>query len=144
MDKLKAIGRYQWGPGAEKLLEGTELEISRSTGRVRRILRGKKILATVRAEDGFIIPTEEGARVLHQNIKGYWVRVKDAEDFVKHGKSVMAKFVADADPEIRPKDEVLVLDSKGEVIGAGQALLNREEMLVFGKGIAVKVRTKFA
>lgn len=144
VDQLRARARFQFGEGGERLLDNTKLEISSNTGRVRRIRKNGEIVATVRPYDGFIIPTELGAKILHQSIKGMRVVVRDAEDFILQGNSVMAKFVADADPEIRPNDEVLVVDRKDRLLGAGQALLNHEEMLAFDRGIAVKVRTNFA
>jgi 7-cyano-7-deazaguanine tRNA-ribosyltransferase len=142
-DQLRARVRFQFGEGGEKLLDDAKLEISRNTKRVRRIRKNEEILATIRPSDGFIVPTELGANILHKNIKGMRVVVSGAEDFILKGNSVMAKFVVDADPEIRPKDEVLVVDKKGKLLGAGLAFLNRNEMLAFDRGIAVKIRTKF-
>lgn len=140
-DQLRAIARYQFGAGAERLLDGTSLEISRMTDRVRRIRKAGRIVATIRPSDGFLVLTETGAQALHGLIKGMRVVVKEAEDFVLQGNSVMAKFVSDADPDIRPKDEVLIVDKQDKLLGCGQSLMNREEMLAFDRGMAVKVRT---
>jgi 7-cyano-7-deazaguanine tRNA-ribosyltransferase len=142
MDELKARAKYQFGKGGEELLHGAKLEFSRSTNRVRRIKQDGKLLATVRAMDGFIVPTIYGANLLHKSLKGMRVAVSDGEEFILQGKSVMAKFVADADPEIRPGDEVLVVNKQDHLLGVGKALLNREEMLAFKTGVAVKIRTK--
>jgi predicted RNA-binding protein (TIGR00451 family) len=46
----------------------------------------------------------------------------------------------DAGDAVRPGDEVVVLDSRREVVAVGRALLNRREMLSFRTGAAVKVR----
>jgi predicted RNA-binding protein (TIGR00451 family) len=37
-------------------------------------------------------------------------------------------------------DEVLIVDKNDTLIAVGRALLNKEEMLAFDKGVAVKVR----
>jgi 7-cyano-7-deazaguanine tRNA-ribosyltransferase len=63
-------------------------------------------------------------------------------EFVREGKSVFAKFVADSDPEIRPYQEVIVVDEEDEFLGTGRALLNSKEMRSFKKGVAVKIRHK--
>ncbi len=70
-----------------------------------------------------------------------WVKVsRDAAPFVAKGKSVFAKHVVDADEEIRPREEVVVLDEKGEVLAVGRAVLTGAEMKAFKSGVAVRVR----
>ncbi|MBU2565317.1 MAG: tRNA-guanine(15) transglycosylase, partial [Candidatus Thermoplasmatota archaeon] len=64
----------------------------------------------------------------------------DAVPFIREGKNVFSKFVVECDTEIRPKDEVLIVDKKDALIGIGRAIMNRDEMLSFKKGIGVKVR----
>jgi len=64
----------------------------------------------------------------------------DAVPFVRDGKSAFSKFVVDADEKIRPYDEVLITDEKGNLIATGTALMNRREMLSFREGVAVKTR----
>jgi len=70
-----------------------------------------------------------------------WVKVsKDAAPFVAKGKSVFAKHVVDADEKIRPREEVIVLDERGEVLAVGRAVLTGAEMEAFKCGVAVRVR----
>lgn len=140
---LKTILQYQYGAGAQKMIAGdTEIVHSRNTGRIRRVMRGAKLLGTVRANDGMFIPTFDGACELLKYIgKSYHVVVSsDAVPFVRDGKSVFSKFVVDADEKIRPYDEVLIADEKGNLIATGTALMNRREMLSFRVGVAVKTR----
>ena len=61
--------------------------------------------------------------------------------FNKEGKNVFAPFVLDADEEIRPGDDVLIVNKDDELAGVGKALLNKEEMLAFRSGIAVRTKT---
>jgi hypothetical protein len=49
-------------------------------------------------------------------------------------------FVTECDPEIRPMDEVMVVDQKDDLVALGRAILTRDEMFSFRTGIAVKVR----
>jgi predicted RNA-binding protein (TIGR00451 family) len=64
----------------------------------------------------------------------------DSAGFNRQGRNVFCGFVVDADPGIVPRDEVIVVDDKDNLCAIGQAILTRDEMLAFGKGIAVKVR----
>jgi uncharacterized protein with predicted RNA binding PUA domain len=64
----------------------------------------------------------------------------DVVEAVEIGGNVFAKHVVDAGDAIRPGDEVVVVDSRGDVVAVGKALLTREEMLRFKAGAAVKVR----
>jgi 7-cyano-7-deazaguanine tRNA-ribosyltransferase len=62
-------------------------------------------------------------------------------EFSRKGMNVFAKFVVDCDEEIRPGDDAMVVDTKGELAAVGRALMNREEMLAFRRGIAVRVKS---
>jgi len=140
--KMQAIADYQFGSGAgEVLFEDVRAEIAR-TGRIRRIYSGDILLATLRAQDGFLILTPQGAKKLLKlpYPKNRVAVNKDAEEFVKEGKSVFAKFVLECDPEIRPYQEVVVVNEKDEFLATGTAILNAQEMQAFKKGIAVRVR----
>jgi 7-cyano-7-deazaguanine tRNA-ribosyltransferase len=59
---------------------------------------------------------------------------------VAKGRSAFAKHVTEADPEIRPQDEVMVINRKNKVLAVGRALLSGREMKAFKKGIAVRIR----
>ena len=65
---------------------------------------------------------------------------EDAVPFIKEGKSAFAKFVVDCDPNLRPFDECLIVDEKDNLLAVGRTLLNRDEMLSFEYGMAVKTR----
>ena len=53
--------------------------------------------------------------------------------------TLFAPGVLDADPNIIPKDEVVIL-RKDEVVGVGKAVLSGEEMKNANKGVGVRVR----
>ncbi|WP_297497158.1 tRNA guanosine(15) transglycosylase TgtA [Thermococcus sp.] len=140
---IMAIAEYQFGEGAEEAFKDVSIELSKKTGMPRQIKTKGKHLATFRAEDGLLTLGIEGAKKLHQFLPFPRMRVvvnEDAEPFARKGKNVFAKFVVDADPEIRPYDEVLVVNERDELLATGQTLLNGEELKVFQSGLAVKVR----
>lgn len=143
--KIRSIADYQFGKGVGKILfpDNVEATFSKSTGRIRHVYLDGKRLATLRPNDGLFSLSIEGARRIVKYLKPlrFWVKVSDeATPFVAKGKSVFAKHVIDADREIRPQEEVIVVDSNGEVLAVGRALLNGEEMVAFKCGVAVKVR----
>lgn len=64
----------------------------------------------------------------------------EVSEFIKKGRNVFAKHVVDADQEIRPYSEVLIVDEDDELLAVGKAIMNKKEMLTFQHGTAVKVR----
>jgi 7-cyano-7-deazaguanine tRNA-ribosyltransferase len=140
---IKAVAEYQFGENASKAFEDAFVELSRKTGMPRQIKAKGKHLATFRAEDGLLTLGIEGAKRLHQILPYPKMRVvvnADAEPFARKGKSVFAKFVIDADENIRPYDEVLIVNEKDELLATGQTILNGKELRIFKQGVAVKVR----
>ena len=140
---IMAVAEYQFGGGAGDAFKDAFVELSRKTGMPRQIKAKGKHLATFRAEDGLLTLGIEGARGLHALLPFPRMRVVvngDAEPFARRGKNVFAKFVVDADPGIRPYDEVLIVNERDELLATGQTLLNGEELRVFQTGLAVKVR----
>ena len=145
--RLRAVADYQFGPGAGEVLFPDGVEVIRSkTGRIRHVKLGNLLLATLRASDGLLSLTIHGAERL-SSFLGHRYKVMVAEEavpFVAEGKSVFAKHVVRADPEIRPGDEVLVVGPDGRLLAVGKALLSGREMLFFRRGVAVKVRSGVA
>jgi uncharacterized protein with predicted RNA binding PUA domain len=88
----------------------------------------------------------KGAELVHRALKPSQLRVvvsDEATPFVAQGKTVFAKHIAAADPEIRPAEEVLVADSRDRLLVSGKALLTGEEMIALKIGKAVVVRRGF-
>lgn len=143
--KIRSIADYQFGRGVGERLFSRNVEIvfSKRTKRIRHIYLEGKRLATLRPTDGMFSLTVAGAKRILDGAKHprLWVKVsKEAAPFVARGKSVFAKHVVDADDEIRPQEEVIVLDEGGEVLAVGRAVLTGAEMKAFKCGVAVRVR----
>ena len=86
----------------------------------------------------------EAAITLHKKTKAWRVTVmQETAEFPKKGLNAFAKFVVDADKNIRAGMEVLVVDEKDTLLAEGQALLSAREMKEFNSGIAVRVRRGF-
>jgi uncharacterized protein with predicted RNA binding PUA domain len=141
---VQVIADYQFGKGAGQALfpEGCEVILSR-TGRVRQISLGGKRLATVRAQDGRFTLGIDGALRLLSALPPPAYRVvvtEEVAEFIMQGKNTFAKHVIATDPAIRAGDEVMVVNSKDDLLATGSAVLSGGEMLLFNYGVAVKVR----
>lgn len=143
--RVRAVADFQFGVGAgEALLQGdVRLEKSRKTSKIRTVHVDDEHVLSLRARDGFFTMKLAGARRLHAALPTPALRVTvDAESapLNREGKNVFAKFVVDCDPDLRPGDEALVVDEEDALLAVGRVVLNREEMLAFSRGLAVKVR----
>ena len=143
--RIRAIADYQFGPGCGAALfpKGVTIKYSKNTGRIRHVYLGGVLLASFRPTDGLFALAVAGAERLISNMEvlGFTVTVvNEAAEFVAQGRNVFAKHVVDAGGEVRPGGEVVVLDPRRRVLAVGRALLNKEEMLAFRVGVAVKVR----
>jgi 7-cyano-7-deazaguanine tRNA-ribosyltransferase len=145
LQKIRSVADYQLGKGTGKALfpDKVKIVLSRNTGRIRHIYLGNDLLATLRPTDGMFSLTLTGAKRLMRGVKPprLWVKVqKDVEPFIAQGKSVFAKHVVDADDEIRPQEEVIIIGANNRVLAVGKAVLTGREMKAFKHGVAVKVR----
>jgi conserved protein with predicted RNA binding PUA domain len=142
--RVQTIADFQFGGGVGSGLfpEGCTFIFS-TTGRVRQVLSGGVRIATVRASDGRLTLSIDGARRLQALLAppGYRVTIRDdVAEFVAQGKNAFARHVTGADPQIRAGDDVLVVAGGDRVIACGGALISGTEMLAFNYGVAVKVR----
>lgn len=143
--RIRKTADYQLGKDVGKVLfpDSVTIGFSKKTGRIRHLFLDGKLLATLRPTDGMFSLTLHGAKRLVADLKPlrHWVRVEeDIASFIAEGKSVFAKHVTDADVEIRPMEEVIVLDEKDNVLAVGRAVLTGHEMTAFKRGVAVKTR----
>jgi predicted RNA-binding protein (TIGR00451 family) len=143
--RIRSVADYQFGKGVGVKLfpDSVKIEYSKRTGRIRYVYLNSKRLVTMRPTDGLFSLSIAGAKRIVENAcdaKCFVTVRKDVSKFIAEGGDVFAVHVVDADGEIRPKDEVIVLDEDGNVLAVGRAVLSGEEMKVFRCGVAVKVR----
>ncbi|MBS7658010.1 MAG: PUA domain-containing protein [Candidatus Bathyarchaeia archaeon] len=142
--KLRSIANYQFGKNVgEKLFPKDSVIVkSKNTGKIRYIYYNNKLLATLRAKDGLLALTLDGAeRIL--KVKNLYCKVKIKNEAAKHvaeGKNVFAKHIIEVDDALRPQDEVIVVDENDNLVAVGKAVLSGEEMKSFKHGVAIKVR----
>ena len=142
--RIRVVANYQFGRRASRIFPKTVL-ITRSpnTHRIRHIYHDKDMLATYRPKDGLLALTVPGGRALMKIFKPPRLRVKvvsGVEEFIQKGGNVFCKHVEEVDPELRPAEEVLVVDQKDRLLAVGRSIFNAEERLSFKIGVGVKVR----
>jgi 7-cyano-7-deazaguanine tRNA-ribosyltransferase len=145
MLRVKGVADMQFGKGAGDILVKGDVMLvkSKRTGKIRNVFSDGEHVLSMRASDGIFTLKAEGAKRLHRGFSSPNLRVivkDDSAQFNKEGKNVFAKFVVECDHELRPMDEALIVDQKDELVAFGRTLMNREEMMSFENGVAVKVR----
>lgn len=144
LERIRTIADYQFGKGVGAVLfpDSSRFIMSR-TGRVRQVVDGDKRIATVRANDGFLILSVYGGQKLKEALPYPKKRVMvndDAAPFVAKGKTAFAKHVIECDPGLRALEEIILVDRDDNLLATGQAMLSAPEMKSFKKGTAVNVR----
>ncbi|VVB95470.1 Archaeosine synthase [uncultured archaeon] len=132
LDVIRASADYQFGCGAGNMLVTDDANV-RAPYPKFQLFAGKQQLATLIPQYGTIALTVEGGMRL-RDYPFYKVKIGD---FTPHS-SILAPGVLDADPQIRPNDEVIVEGEK--FFGVGRALMSGWEMKECGKGVAVELR----
>ena len=141
---VRVIADYQFGRGVGKVLFPDSCKfILSATGRVRQVVDGEVRIATLKADSGWFTLSIEGARRLHKFLPYPKMRVvvmDEVSKFIAAGRSVFAKHVVNVDEDIRANEEVIVVNTKDELLATGKTVLSAFEMLEMQRGIAVKVR----
>lgn len=147
-DRLKKVADYQFGQGSGEALFGNnpdkiQIEKSRKTGKIRHVYENNINIVNMRANDGFLILSDLGAKRLHRHLdypKSRIVVSEDSEPYAIKGKSVFNKFVLDCDEMIRRNDEVLIVNKDDKLLACGKSLLSSYEIKDFTTGQAIKTR----
>lgn len=146
---IKQILLYQFLLSPEELEKfipsNIEVELSKNTKRLRYIYLKEELWGVIRPNDGFFLLTPSSAKFLIEILESPKLRVivqSDVAEYIQEGRNVFAKHVVDCDPNLIPFSEIIVVDEKDTPLAIGKAIFNREEMLAFNNGVAVKVRKK--
>ncbi len=141
--RLERIADYQFGRGVGAELFDGDLRIERSkSGRPRQVHSPAGRLVSLGADGRCTLGLEGGTRLLSafDRPAGRVVVGDESEPFVREGKNVFAKFVLEVDSELRPGDEIPVVNEEGTLLAVGRVELPASAMREFETGMAVKVR----
>ena len=138
-DQAKAIARYQLGPLADDLF--TDEFVMKGNFPKFMLLDGKTQLAVLVPQFGQLAFSIAAAEKLIKSEKYTGQYTVKIDNFLPKG-SLLAPGIIEADPTIRPGDEVIILGEN--VIGVGKAKMSGIEMNSSTKGVAVLPRhTKY-
>ncbi len=135
--------------GAPLISDGTITIMNKvpSDDRMEEIIADGVPLANIRfdVESGqwVLLPRMEGAARIFTQMEGRrnWVIIDEsAVPFIEKGASTLAPGVIDADPDIVPGAEVVVMSPDGVPVSAGRAKMTGGEMVEATRGVAVKTR----
>lgn len=129
---LRSIARYQFNT---KKADNLIPEDTQTHGRFNtRIMSNKQQLATLHFETGlFTLNLPAGEILKEEKINRVFI------NFDLKTSSLFAPGIDDADKNIIPNDEVVVIKDN-EVVGVGKSMMNGEELINSDKGIGVKIR----
>ena len=140
--KLKHTIDALFGVGVTRQLpKNLDLTFSRKTGRIRTVSHDDKLLCTLRIDGGLAI-TPYFAQILLKNkkFKENCVEInEEAAPFVQEGRSVFCKHVVWCGKNVKISADTPVL-FKNKVIAVGRAILSKEMIDDFDRGVAIKVR----
>jgi uncharacterized protein with predicted RNA binding PUA domain len=140
--KLRQTIDALFGKGVSRYLpKKVEIIFSKKNGRIRTVHHQEKLLCTLRIDGGLAI-TPYFAQLLlkSKKFKENCLEInKDAEPFVKEGRSVFCKHVTWCGKNIQIASDTPVL-FQNKVIAVGRAVLSSEMIIDFERGVAVKVR----
>jgi uncharacterized protein with predicted RNA binding PUA domain len=144
LNELREIAWFQFGVRGEDFIpDNVLLVISPNTGKPRYIiLNGEKYLS-IRARDFRFNLHISSGMVLNKILPHPKFRVyvkNEYAELVAQGNTLFSKHVLMCDPDVRPGDEVLIVDPHGALLAVGRAKLSGIEMVYYNRGEAVKVR----
>jgi len=145
--QIKSISDYQFGKEITDILfddiEQIHFERSPNTNKVRYIYYKSNLLLILRPTNGFFTLTLFSAKKLISKISAPKLRVmvlNDISEFIKKGRNVFCKHVVNIDEDLRPLDEVIVVNQDDELLGIGKLKVPVSYVKSFSIGIAVNIR----
>ena len=145
--QIKAISDYQFRKEITDILfdkiNEIRLERSPKTNKIRYIYYNNNLLLTLRPTNGLFALTLFSANKVINNIPRPKLRVivlSDISEYIKKGRNVFCKHVVGIDENLRPMDEVIVVNQEDELLGIGKLKIPVPYVKSFSSGIAVKIR----
>ena len=131
IEGLKKICDFQFGRGSNRYLISENV-----TKKAYQIFSDDEQIASINPRTGYLALSLKGGDLL-SGFGRYIVSIS----FKPEGNNIFAIGVTDADPKIRPGDEVIV-KYDDLVVGVGRAVLSGDEMVKATKGLTVVLRKR--
>ncbi|MFX0084566.1 MAG: DUF5591 domain-containing protein [Candidatus Hodarchaeota archaeon] len=135
---LRAVADFQFGKGTGIILLPDDVKISGHKELGLRVKHKNTHLLTFRPEIGLLtLSLEAGKRILgHTNN----IVIFNGEKI--SGSTIFTKGIIDANPELYPNEEVLVINSEGELLATGTTYISGTYLVSMNRGKGVKIRQK--
>lgn len=144
ISELREIAYFQFDtPGEILIPDDVLVAASPSTNKIRLVLRNSRKYLGLRSRDyrfNLYIPA---GYILNKTLPHPRLRVYVKEkyvEFTSRGGNLFCKHILMADPDIKPGDEVLVVDPRGELIAVGRSRLSGLELVYYNRGEGVRIR----
>ncbi|MFX0185372.1 MAG: PUA domain-containing protein, partial [Candidatus Hodarchaeota archaeon] len=135
---FRTVADFQFGKGIGSILIPEDVKISgRKELGMRIAFEGKHFLS-FRSETGFLTISLLAA----ERLLGHTNNVVTFDGRKISGSTIFAKAISKADPEIRPNDEVLIIDEEGNLIATGTSFLSGDLLVKMKRGKGVNIREK--
>lgn len=145
--QIKAVSDYQFGKEITDILfddiEQINFERSPNTNKIRYIYYKDNLILTFRPTSGFFTLTLFSAKKIIKKISAPKMRVtvlNDISEYIKKGRNVFCKHVVDIDEDLRPLDEVIVVNQDDELLAIGKLKIPVSYIKSFSHGVAVNIR----
>jgi len=145
--KIKSVSDYQFGPTVSDILFDNDkvirIEYSKNTGRIKHIYYSDNLLLNFRPTNGLFTLSLFSAKKIIETIKKPKLRavvLSEISEFIKKGRNVFCKHVVDIDDNLRPLDEVIVVNQEDELLAIGRLMIPIPYVRSFKTGIAINVR----
>lgn len=135
---LRTVADFQFGKGIGSILIPDDVKISgRKEFGMRIKFEGKHFL-TFRSETGSLTLSLLAA----DRLLGHTSNTVTFDGRKISGSTIFVKAISRADPEIRSKDEVLIIDEEGRLIATGTSYLSGDLLVKMKRGKGVSIREK--
>ncbi|MFX1366796.1 MAG: PUA domain-containing protein [Promethearchaeota archaeon] len=145
--QIKAISDYQFGTKITDILfydiDHIKLIRSPNTNKIRYVYYNNNLLLTLRPTNGFFTLTLYSAKKIIANTSPPKLRaivLDEISEYIKEGRNVFCKHIIEIDDNLRPFDEVIVVNQKDELLGIGKLKIPVSYAKAFSRGIAVGIR----
>ncbi|MFX0051875.1 MAG: DUF5591 domain-containing protein [Candidatus Hermodarchaeota archaeon] len=138
LEFLRVIADFQFGKGIGSILIPENVKIYGRKEHGMRVRLDGKHLVTFRPEIGFLtLSILAGERLL-----GYTKNIVTFDGEKISGSTIFVKAITRADAEIRPNDEVLIVDKDGTLMATGKSYLSGNLLVKMSRGKGVSIREK--
>lgn len=137
---LRTIADFQFGKGIGSFLIPNNVRIFGRKERGFRLQLDGKHLLTFRPETGYLTLSLLAGRLILDHTRN--LVTFDGQRI--EGSTLFAKAIIRADSEIRPYDEVLVINKNGDLLAVGVSRLSGDLLvkMKYGKGINIRQKVK--